>query len=131
MPTLGLPGEQAVVVFSDRADLGWLRVLRRGYRHCFVVLRGERGWIAVEALSNGTVVSEHPDASPRRLMAAYRRAGHRAVVVRCRAAERKPLPWSPFTCVESVKRLIGLRAPSVWTPYQLRKRLSNKIGKNT
>ncbi|MEQ8667016.1 MAG: hypothetical protein RIC16_14950 [Rhodospirillales bacterium] len=119
MLALGRAGEPAVVVFSDRADLWWLRALPRGFRHCFVLLRGRDGWVAVEALSNGIIISELPDETPERVAGAYRRVGCRAVVVRCRPRVARALPWAPFSCVESVKRLIGLRAPAVWTPRQL------------
>ena len=31
-------GGRALAVFSGKADLGWLRLLRPGFRHCFVAL---------------------------------------------------------------------------------------------
>ena len=131
MRRLAQPGDPAVVVFSDRSDLAWLRLLRPGFRHCFVVLRRSHGWLAVEALSNATVVSELPDAAAGEIAEAYRRAGHRSAIVRCHDHHRAPLPWAPFTCVESVKRLIGMRAPGIMTPYQLWERIILEIGKNT
>lgn len=113
-----------VVVFCDRVEIPWLRWLRRGFRHCFVVLDAGVGWLAVEALSTGTCLTLFPPQPVGNLLAGYRRAGHRALAVACRPRLRARLPWSPFTCVELAKRLVGCRTPSVVTPYQFYRYLS-------
>lgn len=116
-----------MVVFGGRADLWWLRLLAPGFRHCFVVLGGPAGWLQVDPLSNRTDIVPldlAADADPAPL---YRAEGF--TVVRTRLAEppRRPAPWRPFTCVEAVKRILGLHAPAVITPWQLFRYLQ-KIG---
>lgn len=122
---LNNPGRPAIVVFSNRTDLVWLKLLKPGFRHCFAILRTENGWLTIEALSTGTVIAALPDYPRADLMAFYREAGHRCAVVMCGERPARALPWSPFTCVESVKRLIGLSAPRVRTPFQLWKHIFN------
>jgi hypothetical protein len=41
-----------LVVFADHAGCAWLRFLRRGFRHCFVVLRAGSVWLACEPLKD-------------------------------------------------------------------------------
>jgi len=130
MQVLNRDGDPAVVVFSGKADLPWLRILEPGFRHCFAALSSADGWVVIEALSTGVVVSRLAARDPFDLAEAYRAIGCRAVVTTCRKKNQQPLPWSPFTCVESVKRLIGLQGRSVITPYRLWRKIV-ELGKNT
>ncbi|MCD8496748.1 MAG: hypothetical protein LRZ85_00855 [Alphaproteobacteria bacterium] len=36
--------QEAYVVFTGRTDLPWLRWLKPGFRHCFVLLNDGRQW---------------------------------------------------------------------------------------
>jgi hypothetical protein len=59
----------------------------------------------------------------------------RVVETRIRPAPRRPAPLRPYTCVEAVKRILGLHAPWVITPWQLygllRKQPAVEIGLDT
>ncbi|MCE2510386.1 MAG: hypothetical protein J4G10_05350 [Alphaproteobacteria bacterium] len=127
----GLPEHRAVkalpvlVIFSDQTDLPWLRLLKRGYRHCFlVILQGTR-WLVYDPLVHRTeiiMLDLPPDFD---LADWYRQHGLRVIATKILpAASRFPacrmfLPLRPFTCVEAVKRVLGLRAAQVFTPWQL------------
>ena len=109
------------VVFSDDTDIPLLRLLRRGFRHCFVVA-GEGGcWVAYDPLAHCTQLEflDVPDGFdvPRWL------EDQGMTVLKLREERGEPprslLPPLPFTCVEAVKRLVGLRAWWVFTPWQL------------
>ena len=41
-----------LVVFVDHAECRWLRVLRAGFRHCFVVIRDRSVWLACDPLKD-------------------------------------------------------------------------------
>ena len=70
------PWDRALVVFVGRADLWWLRLLKPGFRHCFVVLGSPGGWIALDPRSNVTEVSVLPVDCSCDLAAWYRGQGH-------------------------------------------------------
>ncbi len=124
--------DTAVVVFTDAADLPWLRLLRPGFRHCFAVLRRGGAWVALDPLAHVTRLELVPGSLARdaaAVAAVYRALGAAALVVEVREPPRRLAPIRPYTCVEAVKRLIGRRAPRVVTPWQLHRLLNeeNKI----
>ena len=110
---------RALVVFAGHADLWWLRLLKPGFRHCFVALGDGRIWVSIEPLSHCTEVVVTPVHGPFDLAAHYRAQGLTVVETVVRNVPSTPMPWRPFTCVEGVKRVLGLRAPWVWTPWDL------------
>lgn len=117
----------ALVVFCDGTELWWLRLLRRGFRHCFVALAVEGGWIVVDPLSHVTVVAHFPIGQEFDLGAWYRQQGLTVVCVQKSSPERRVAPILPSSCVETVKRILGIHAATVWTPWQLYRYL-NKSG---
>ena len=120
------PGRRVVVVFEGDTDLWWLRWLSPGFRHCFAVIEDAQGWVIVDPLSHQTLVRTCIFDATVDLAAHYRQHGYIAVTTWVDRAPHRTAPIRPFTCVEAVKRVIGLRAPGVWTPRQLFRRLLEK-----
>lgn len=120
-----LPGASAVhVAFTDANGLGWLRWLKPGYRHCLVLVEGAGWWLLVDPLASATRITVMP-AEPCGDGAAYLAAQGLLVATLPAPAEPDgPAPAGPFTCVENVKRLLGLRARRIVTPWQLYRRLA-------
>lgn len=114
----------ALVVFADASDLWWLRLLRPGFRHCFVALAMPAGWVVVDPMSHGTFVAHFPGAQDFDLAAWYRLHGMVVVTVAPVSLERRVLPFRPYSCVECVKRILGIRAGFVLTPWQLYRHLN-------
>lgn len=110
---------KALVVFAGRADLKWLRVLKPGFRHCFVTLRQADRWVVYNPLSHYTEIQLLGGYGAAELADWFRGQGLRVVSCDLREAPRVPAPWRPYTCVEAVKRVLGLRAPWIFTPWQL------------
>ena len=117
-----VPRLQILVVFEDRPDGLWLRWLRPGFRHCFCLLRSERGWILCDSRGDGFDILPAPDCGVEPLARSYARLGGRVLGL-SRPPRRPPFPLAPFTCVELVKRVLGLRAPWLVTPYALYRHL--------
>ena len=114
-----------LVVFADHAGCPWLRPLRRGFRHCFVVIRMHSVWLACEPLKDRIELDALavPDAFD--LPAFYCQQGHRVLLgERVPMRARARIALAPLTCVTVVKRLLGIDAPWVWTPWQLYAHLS-------
>ena len=112
------------MVFCGHADLAWLKLLAPGFRHCFVVLNDGRHWLTVDPLSCFTELEVQPVPAGFDLPAFYRARGLTVVPAPLGRARARPLPWAPFTCVEAVKRVLGLRARFVLTPRQLYRHLT-------
>ncbi|PHS79180.1 MAG: hypothetical protein COB59_03290 [Rhodospirillaceae bacterium] len=52
--------------------------------------------------------------------------GYCVVETYVRPLTANSLPWRPFTCVEAVKRSLGLQKRGLFTPYALYKFLLNE-----
>lgn len=124
-PALDPPGRSSgsadvLVVFVDQAACPWLHLLKRGFRHCFAVLRTGPLWVTCEPLKDRIdldLLNLPPEFDLARF---YADQGHRVL------CGRRPLPTprysfalAPLTCVTVVKRLLAIRAPWVFTPAQL------------
>lgn len=124
------PGEEeisapdlAIVVFSGAVSLAWLRMLRPGFRHCFALLRSKGEWLYYDPMSHYTftgVIGAYPVLP---LLRVFRARGMHALLVRPDRPPRVAQAWRFYTCVEAVKRVLGLQEPWVLTPWQLYRRL--------
>jgi hypothetical protein len=113
-------GREALVVFTGRAVLTWLRVLKPGFRHCFLFVRDDPYWIQCNPMAHETALLLHTEAEMDWLVERLSGAeGCTIVKTATRAAPRRAAPWRPFTCVEAVKRGLGLQEKGIWTPWQL------------
>ncbi|NFV80804.1 hypothetical protein [Magnetospirillum aberrantis] len=117
---------RALVVFSHATDLWWLRLLRPGFRHCFVALEMASGWVVVDPMSHYTFVVHFPHNKEFDLLSWYRQHEMKVVVVNKFSPERRVMPLRPYSCVESVKRILGIRAGFVLTPWQLYRHLNKR-----
>lgn len=111
----------AVVVFTNQAGLPWLRWLKPGFRHCFAYLPVARGWIAMQPLSHRLLLEmpDWPPVSPYALARHLRGQGYCALAVPLIEPPRRLAPPLPFSCVEAVKRLLGIHSWKIWTPWEL------------
>jgi hypothetical protein len=109
----------ALVVFADETSLYWLRMLRCGFRHCFIAVSAADGWIIMDPMSHQTELAHIAGWRMSDLARWYRSHGLRVVEARVQSAPRRPAPLAPMTCVEAVKRVLGVQSRWVVTPWQL------------
>lgn len=117
-----LPGRpaRAVVVFGEQTRLPKLRRLKPGFRHCHAYLALPGGWIGVDPLSHMIEIKGFYDWPAEADLAAHlRRLGQCALTVPVLTAPKRLAPPLPFSCVEVVKRLIGLQSWRIRTPWEL------------
>jgi len=114
----------ALVVFSNETDLWWLKFLKRGFRHCFVVIRLHDKWVTIDPMAHFLEISlpDLPDGFD--LARWFRKNGMIVVETYIRYPERRPYPPFFLSCVEVVKRILGLHLPLILTPAQLYKFLT-------
>jgi len=118
---------RALVAFSGHAGLPWLRLLRRGFRHCFVAIEVGACWVVIDPLSHYTDVEVYAGIDAEQLVSQLRADGLTVVAARAIRPPPRPAPWRPHSCVEAVIRVLGIRAPRVFTPWQLYRHLMNRI----
>lgn len=116
-------GKIAVIAFTDARRPWWLCFFPRGFRHCFALVRDAGRWVVVNPMSHWTEISVLPEAADgadaQDIVRALAHKNIRAAVCAVAEPARRTLPPTPFTCVEAVKRILGLRAPWVLTPAAL------------
>lgn len=112
---------KALVCFSGRSDhpLAWL--LHKEFRHVFVAVQVEECWVRIDG-ADGRVRVEIAANAGYDLAALYR--DHGFTVIETEQGPGWVGPFVPANCVGLVRSVLGLRAPFVFTPYQLYKRLS-------
>jgi hypothetical protein len=117
------PGSEALVVFRDQTEIAWLRWLKRGFRHCAVVVRIGGEWVMIDSLSHSICVGKFGTEAISRLAWRYRKVGHIVIDTTVGEGKARVAPPLPFTCVEAVKRVLGIQSWRVLTPYQLYRHL--------
>src|SRR3546814_4789581 len=107
---------RALVVFHGEGCGFWPWLCGRpGFRHCFVALDDGRAWIEVDARGDGLWIAAELAAGCD-LASHYRAPGYVVVETGVRAERRRHRkPWA-FTCVEAVKRVLGVHGWLIWTP---------------
>ncbi|MDX6748793.1 hypothetical protein SH611_03130 [Geminicoccaceae bacterium 1502E] len=114
------PSPLALAVFEDRPERPALHWLAPGFRHCFCLLEQPEGWILCDPLRHRLHLDFLPAITLETLAGHFGSTGRR--ILSGTAGEPLPrrLDWlRPFTCVEAVKRALGVRAHGIWTPFQL------------
>ena len=117
-------GQAAWVVFSGQTEISWLKFLKPGFRHCYVLINDGERWTSIDPLSHITEVSVHHHVPadfdlPKWLQS----RGNQVVRAPLRRDITKPAPFMLFTCVEAVKRVLGIHRRGIFTPWQLYKHL--------
>ncbi|MDD3021703.1 MAG: hypothetical protein PHX61_12120 [Alphaproteobacteria bacterium] len=110
---------RALVVFSGHTDLWWLRFLKRDFRHCFVVICSQDRWVVIDPMLHFWEVSI-PDVSVEFDLAGwFTGQGLKVVETEIISPARRCYPPIFLSCVEVVKRILGVHRPFVITPAQL------------
>jgi len=117
-------GQNAWVVFSGQTEISWLKFLKPGFRHCYVLLHDGERWTSIDPLSHVTEISVHHHVPadfdlPGWLLS----RGNRVVRAPMNRDITKAAPFMLFTCVEAVKRVLGIHRRGIVTPWQLYRHL--------
>ncbi|PZO79297.1 MAG: hypothetical protein DI626_11610 [Micavibrio aeruginosavorus] len=119
-------GQRAWVVFSGQTEISWLRFLKPGFRHCYVLINDGERWMSVDPLSHLTDISVHHHVPVDFDLPGWLAArGNRVVKAPLRRDVTRPAPFMIFTCVEAVKRVLGIHCRKVVTPWQLYRHLTH------
>lgn len=116
---------KAWVVFTGQTDLPWLKILKKGFRHCYILLNDGKHWICIDPLSNYMEVNVQNVPCDFDLAQWMRKRGHTIIAADITHKE-KQAPWMLFSCVEAVKRVLGIHSCFIITPWQLYKHLRHR-----
>lgn len=112
--------QKAWAVFTGRTELKRLKILRPGFRHCFVLLQDGGRWISIDPLATRMEICMHHDLpTDFDLPGWLEEQGHTVVPASLDRDITNPAPCAFFTCVEAVKRVLGIHAWRIVTPWQL------------
>ena len=116
----------AYVGFGGEPRFWWMRLLKKGFCHCCVVLGNGYEWILIDTLSHFTdiIVLKNVDIKKALTNQGYQLIRTTPVIPNVSRAI-----LMPFTCVEAAKRFLGIKNRFILTPYQLFKFLLKKKGK--
>lgn len=109
---------KAWVVFSGHADMAWLKILKPGFRHCYVLLNDGKHWITIDPLSNYMDINVQEMPAEFDLPRWMQVRGHMIVPAQIEQLPRQA-PWMLLSCVEVVKRVLGIHKRWIITPWQL------------
>lgn len=112
-------GKTYWIVFSDDTDISFLKILKRGFRHCFLIVKDVDQWVVIDPCAHKTEFSILPHPSHFNLPRYFTNEGKTVVKVSALETPEKIAPLFPMSCVETIKRLIGLHNRWVITPYHL------------
>ncbi len=115
----------AWVVFSGQTELPWVKLLKPGFRHCYIVIHDGAHWVSLDPLASHAELTVHNLPAEFDLPAWLAEQGHRIIPanierVKCIA------PWAIMNCVEVVKRMLGIHKRMLVTPWQLYNHLAKQ-----
>lgn len=106
-----------ILLFSGKTHLYYLKILKKDFRHCIVIMERKGGWLFLNPLRGGLEVSKFPALSIGNIAEVYTELGYKALIGQVNQSERYRRQVT--NCVEVAKRVIGINAEVVRTPYQL------------
>jgi hypothetical protein len=122
------PRHTAIVVFEDRSERSLIRLLRRGFRHCFCVLGSDRSWTICDPLKTRIEITPLFGPEATDIVQYYSSTGRTVLIGEILGARMTPrCRLRPISCVEVVKRILDFDAPGVFTPAQLHRALLRPI----
>ena len=116
----------AYVAFGGNVTHWWTKFLKMGFYHCFLIMGNGFDWILIEPVWNYTDLIFIRN---KNLLHIIKKKGYQLLHTTPHLALNQKGYFRPHTCVEVVKRLLGISNPKIWTPYQLFLFILSKKGK--
>ena len=114
--SVGFKPSIAYVAFGGNRTHWWTRFLKKGFYHCLLIFGNGYEWYIIDPVMHFT---DFIILKTNRIENLFQLKGYKIV----RATPKIPtiihFALRPCTCVEIVKRFLGIQMFSIWTPYQL------------
>ncbi len=106
----------AYVAFGGMPTHWLTRFLKEGFYHCLLIIGNGREWCVIDPVIHFTdlimVKTLHIEQF-------FIEKGYRLVRTTPQIPHKIKFHLRPMTCVETVKKFLGIESPCLWTPYQL------------
>ncbi len=117
----------AWIIFTGETDLSWLKILKGGFRHCFIVMNDGERWMSLDPLAGYVDIQiHHHIESAFDLPEWLKGQGFSVVPSLIKRDHQKAAPFMAFSCVEFIKRVLGIHSRFIITPFQLYKYFKKK-----
>lgn len=118
-----------IILFSNDNFVWYSFFLKKGYKHCLIIVRRRGGWRFLNPLRSGLIRADIEDVSPMDLIKIYSSMGYR-VISGPKLVSNKNRRANK-NCVTACKKIIGIDGFFIQTPYQLYKKLDRMDGCKT
>lgn len=106
----------ALVGFGGNKRFWWMHFFKKGFYHCLVALGNGHEWVLIDPLSHYTDIFVLKKVN---LKGYLKSKGYRLIQTTPDVPMDSSMQIMPYTCVETVKRFIGVKNHFIFTPYQL------------
>jgi hypothetical protein len=118
--------QEVYVVFSDLTRIKFLRILKRGFRHCYLILGNKYQWLIIEVTSKRLYIDSVLKEDSPNLLATFSNEKRKVIRTYIHETDAKKIPFDIFSCVSLCKKIIGVNSYKIITPYDLYKFLQNE-----
>ena len=106
----------AYVAFGGNSTRWWTHFLKKDFYHVALLIGNGFEWLLIDPIAHYTdLILIRRKNAPQIL----REKGYRLIRATPTVPSKIKFHLRPFTCVEAVKRFLGITNPKIWTPYQL------------
>ena len=121
--------KKVMVSFGGDSELWWLRFLKKGFKHCFVVLSNDKNCVIVDPICCRTEICVFPFVEPEKIKKFFEANHYTVVETFLRHPDIRKFSFGIFSCVEVAKRVLGIHDKTIQTPYKLYRFLKNEQNK--
>ena len=114
------------VVFTPFCDLKILNGLKKGFKHCYILIERQDEWISLDPLFIHIDIRFYQKKAGENCLPQWLRQEGCHVVHFCKSKDFFISPPGIFHCVSFAKRLLGIKACFIQTPWQLYRFLQKK-----
>tara|TARA_Y100001934_G_scaffold217928_1_gene258842 strand:+ start:1086 stop:1481 length:396 start_codon:yes stop_codon:yes gene_type:complete len=119
----------AYVVFDGQTELRFLKVLKSGFRHCFIILEFDNFWCSIDPLSTYCEIQIFEKKHIQDLPLWLKYQGFDLIKAKINRHDFKIRPFDYWSCVNLIKRILGIYKWWIITPWQLKKYLDKNFKK--
>jgi len=117
----------AYVAFGGTPTHWWTKFLKKGFYHCFLILGNGREWYIIDPVMHFT---DFIVVKTRHIESFFVKKGYQLIRTTPFLPQKISFYLRPYTCVETVRRFLGIQHANLWTPYQLFRHLTQKKENN-
>jgi hypothetical protein len=108
-----------IIIFVGNSNLYKLKNLRKGFRHCFMILTNSQKKILHENLLDATVICILSDVDNEFLIKWCHSRGFSIIKSNIKSYTKQKLHLRLFSCVEGTRRILREERINILTPWQL------------